>query len=83
MLTDMFLLCLVTTRFTSYAEMNRWEINNLFSDTAKNINGKLYIIGDFNVGPAIPAKNVVGDNPANYALVNDLGKKVSYLFYVF
>ena len=44
------LLFAVASGFTSYEEMNEWEINNVFNDSARNIDGNLIVMGDFNTG---------------------------------
>ena len=54
--------------------MNEWEINNVFNDSARNIDGNLIVMGDFNTGPEIRNRNLSAELPDNYPQIEDLGK---------
>ena len=64
----------VASGLTSYEEMNEWELNKVFNDSVKNIDGNLIVLGDFNTGPEISNRNVSAEIPANYPQIEDLGK---------
>ena len=60
--------------------MNEWELNKVFNESVKNIDGNLIVLGDFNTGPDIINRNVSAEIPANYPQIENLGKDDRELF---
>ena len=50
-----------------------WEVNYIFNTTAKEISRELFVLGDFNNGPNIPERGVIGELEASFEKTKSLG----------